>query len=197
MRSLLPGIFLMMMCLWGCAPDNGSAPVPRRRAFPRVQAPDTAFTQLTDLPLLVSVNESQPIQIENRADGSVWITVRYPSYAASILCTFTPVDESSIARVLDNRYERMRLNAGAGSLTVEEFDNSGGYHSSILRSQAASATPVQFISAGAEHPQWVVSGSVFFENPSPSTSVDSVRPVIDIMHGEVVRMLTSLTDPQP
>lgn len=197
MRSLLPVFFLTMVCLGGCSAGNDSSAVPRRRAFPRVQAPDTAFTQLTGLPLLMSVNESQPVQIENRADGSVWITVRYPAYDASILCTFTPVDESSIARVLDNRYERMKLNAGAGSITVREFENSGGYHSGILRSQAASATPVQFISSGTGSPQWVVSGSVFFEKISPSTSADSVRPVIDIMQGEVERMLISLANTRP
>lgn len=188
----LPAAILLMICLWGCTSGVDNATVPRRRAFPRIQAPDTAFTRLTGLPLQMSANARQPVHTEARADGSVWVTVAYPAYDASILCTFTPVDESSIARVLDNRYERMGLNAGAGALTVEEFDNTGGYHSSILRSQSASATPVQFISAAAVHPRWVVSGSVFFENASPNTSADSVRPVIDIMHAEVTRMLKSI-----
>ncbi len=189
MRTLLSVILLSM--LWGCSSD-GSAPVPRRHAYPRVAAPDTVFTRLAALPLSMSVNAGQPVLTETRADGSVWLTVQYPAYGARILCTFTPVDASSIASVLDNRYERMSLNAGAGGLIVEEFDNSGGYHSGILRSQAVSATPVQFISVAAERPQWVVSGSVFFDGTSPSTAADSVRPMVDIMHGEVTRMLKSL-----
>lgn len=189
MRTLLSLILLSI--LWGCTSDSG-APVPRRHAYPRVAVPDTAFTILADLPLRMSVNAVQPVQTETRADGSVWLTVRYPAYDACILCTFTPVDASSIAGVLDNRYERMSLNAGAGGISVEEFDNAGGYHTNIIRSQAVTATPVQFISAAPERPQWVVSGSVFFENTTPLTPADSVRPMVDIMHGEVVRMLKSI-----
>ncbi len=189
MRTILSLILSAM--LWSCT-SGGGDPVPRRHAYPRVPDPDTAFIRLTDLPVRMSVNGSQPVETETRADGSVWLTVQYPAYDARILCTFTPVDASSIASVLDNRYERMSLNAGAGSHTLEQFDNSGGYHSRILRSQTVNATPVQFISAASEQPQWVVSGSVFFENVSPATSADSVRPVIDIMHGEAVRMLKSI-----
>lgn len=194
MRILISLIILSL--LWGCTPDK-TTPVPRRRAFPRVQIPDTAFTRLNGLPLLLSVNKAQPVLTEMRSDGSVWLTVEYPAYGARILCTFTPVDENTIGSVLDNRYERMSLNAGAGTHTMDEFDNPGGYHSSILRSQPTSATPLQFISARRYHPRWVVSGSVFFENASPKTSADSVRPVIEIMHGEVIKMLKSIQNPQP
>ncbi len=195
MRNLL-SLILLAVCLAGCSPDSG-APVPRRKAFPRVNAPDTAFVSLEALPLRMSVNGSQPIDTENKPDGTVWLTVHYPAYGARILCTFSPVDESSIASVLDNRYERMSLNAGSGTLAVEEFDNPGSYHSSIIRSAASTATPVQFISTATEHPGWVVSGSVFFENASPAASADSVRPIIDILHREVTRMLKSIHDPQP
>lgn len=194
MRLLLSLIILSF--LWGCSPDSG-APVPRRRAFPRVQAPDTAFVRLVGLPLPMSVNTAQPVLTETRSDGSVWLTVEYPAYGARILCTFTPVDANTIGSVLDNRYERMSLNAGAGAHTLDEFDNPGGYHSGILLSQPSSATPVQFISAPTGAPSWVVSGSVFFENASPSAPADSVRPVIDIMHAEVTKMLKSIQSPQP
>lgn len=190
-------VILLAMCLWSCTPADNNAPVPRRRAYPRIQAPDTTFTRLTGLPLLMSVNGSQPVHTDMRSDGSMWLTVEYPAYRARILCTFTPVDETTIARVLDNRYERMSLNAGTGAHTLDEFDTTGGYHSSILRSQSSSATPLQFISAPAVHPDWVVSGSVFFEDASPTASADSLRPVIDIMHGEVAKMLRSLQPYQP
>ncbi|MDE6691952.1 MAG: hypothetical protein K2K05_01065 [Muribaculaceae bacterium] len=186
-----PWMILLSLCLWDCAPDSG-APVPRRRAYPRVETPDTAFTTLTGLPVSMSVNGSQPTETVTKADGSVWLTVRYPAYGASVLCTFTPVDETSISRVLDNRYERMSLNAGGGELALEEFDGADSYHSAILLSHASSATPVQFITAPTVNPRWVVSGSVYFENTSSSVSTDSVRPIIDIMHGEVTRMLKSI-----
>lgn len=191
-----PWLILLTLCLWTCAPDSG-APVPRRRAYPRVETPDTAFTALPGLPVGMSVNGSQPTETVMKADGSVWLTVRYPAYGASVLCTFTPVDETSIARVLDNRYERMSLNAGGGELALEEFDGADSYHSAILLSHASSATPVQFISAATVNPQWVVSGSVYFENASSSVSTDSVRPIIDIMQGEVTRMLKSIKSKQP
>lgn len=189
-------MILLSLCLWSCASDNGS-PVPRRRAYPRVETPDTAFAALPGLPVRMSVNSGQQAETVTKADGSVWLTVYYPAYGARVLCTFTPVDETSIARVLDNRYERMSLNAGGGELALEEFDGADSYHSAILLSHASSATPVQFISAATVMPRWVLSGSVYFENANSSVSTDSVRPIIDIMHGEVTKMLKSIKSPQP
>lgn len=193
MMPKLLSIVLIIACLWGCTADEGT-PVPRRKAFPRVAVPDTVFTPVDGLPVHMRANAGQRAHTDARADGSFWLTVEYPAYGARILCTFTPVDESTVAGVLDNRYERMSLNAGAGAISIDEFDNPGAYHSSILRSQAVPATPVQFISLRPERPRWVVSGSVFFENASPTTSADSVRPMVYIMHGEVTRMLRSLRD---
>lgn len=195
MRRVL-WMILLTLCVWSCTSDNGT-PVPRRRAYPRVAAPDTAFVRLDGLPLSMSVNSGRPVEMSAKTDGSVWLTVHYPAYGARVLCTFTPVDETSIASVLDNRYERMSLNAGGGEIAVEEFDGADSYHSAILLSQPSSATPVQFISAATVKPQWVVSGSVYFENATPSAPVDSMRPIIDIMHGEVTKMLKSIQSPQP
>lgn len=184
------GCTLLSSCSW----DTGHTPVPRRTAFPRVSLYDSVFSAVDDLPVNLSLNSVLSPELESREDGSVWLTAEYPAYNATLYVSVTPVNESTVESVVDNRTERIHLNTNGASINIEEIDNPSGYHSNIIRTVSPSSTPLQFLALNPDSPRWVVSGSVFFGGVSSSTSLDSIAPVYDAINRDIRHAMRSLSD---
>lgn len=190
-----PAVTILASALFaGCVSDPAHKPVPRRPAFPRITLYDTVYAAVDSLPLHLELNSALTSEVKTRSDGSLWLTARYPDYNATLYLTLSPVSSSDVESVVDNRTERIHLNINGAGINIEEVDNASGYHSNIVRTVSPSSTPLQFIAVNPGRPRWVVSGSVFFEGMSATTSLDSIRPVYDAVGRDIRHAMLMLSD---
>lgn len=172
----------------GCS-QSDQRPVPRREAYPRIADYGTDYAVPPGLPLQFKANAKAVASVESRADGSVWLSIAYPAYGAKAYCTFTPVDDTSIAQVMANRADRMKQNFGSARPDIEEIDGAAGAISTLATSLAVPTTPVQFVGAA---PGWVLSGAVFFEGAGPATSADSIAPMVQAIRADLAKALSDI-----
>lgn len=185
-------IIVIAIVLASCTGGGGNVPVPRRTAYPRVPHYDAQYTSIDSLPLYILANRDASTDVDRKNDGTYWLTVEYPEYRAKIYCTFTPVDVSGVQRVIDNRTERIRLNAGDRTPNTEEVAGRHGFSGALVETATVSATPLQFITVDTRDAKWVVTGTAFIDGITPDTKADSIAPVIATLRRDIKMMLDSI-----
>ena len=175
---ILPAAIL----LWGCTGKEQRA-VPRRPAYPRVEAFRDTVKEVRAGNYLLSVNACATVTEPREG----WLDVSYPGYGAVLHLTATeaPTPES-LAAAVDNRLQRMQLNAGDIPATQLQFANAARMSCTLLTARTGH-TPLQFIAVGD---RGLVSGAVSFSGPT--TPVDSIAPIIKTLDSEMVNLLKSL-----
>lgn len=184
---------LLSMVFSDCS--GGSADrvaTPRPAAYPRPWLYDTIRRAVPEAaPLLFYANAGATVSRPSGGDGdSRWLNIAYPRYNAVVYCTFTPVTDADRAKVIDNRLERIGLNAGGLPSEVLTLDSPGGFHSQLLVTPAESLTPLQFLSTDGEG--WVVSGAVYLDHAPRAAAADSIAPVIDAVRADLLYALERL-----
>lgn len=188
-------ICILAICLAmlaSCSKPERTAP--RQQAHPRVHIYDTAYAVPAGLPLHFEANAEAQTSVEAKDGGAVWLTVSYPAYDASLMCTFTPVTPSTVGEVVDNRAERMALNVIGAEPQVDQFVTPSGYAAIIILDPNAVATPVQFLAAPADTAAsgWVVSGTAYFSRAQAGASIDSLAPMVETMLRDVRHSVRAL-----
>lgn len=172
---------------------NGSdTAIPRRTAYPRIEIYDSAYTAVGQFPINIEVNENAVAQPDSAHTPSAnrWLNIIYPRYNATLHCTYSPVDTSTISSVMDNRTERMFLNAGDLTSEFTELNTPSGISGSILVTPDSKVTPVQFIAT--DRKRWVFSGALYFGNAL--TDADSIAPVIKAVKRDIIHTIKNLRD---
>lgn len=162
------------------SPDNAGA-TPRRYAYPRIAAIDTAMALRTLGPVDIAVNTSATAISEREG----WLTLSYPRLGATIYISATRTDD--VAAAIANRRQRMALNLGDASASASEF-LVGPFACTIVESADAGTTPVQFLAASADGV--IVSGAATLSGPT--APADSIRPIVQFLAADAARMLKSL-----
>ena len=177
-------MIIMALALTGCvgAGDRPAA-VPRQRAYPRVELYPAAYSPYGIGSVVLMVNDSARVE----ADG-LWVDLVYPAYGLTVNCTVTPVTPSTVVSVLDNRTERMALNAGGSYGEITRLTTDGGSFAALLTTRAGTGmTPVQFIATDSV--AYVLSGAATFSMP---VDPDSIRPVVDAVSADMLYLLKKL-----
>lgn len=175
-------LIIIILVLAGCRREPVA--VPRRPAYPRIQAPDTARIAADGLPAPFSVSASA-VMVSPRPG---WLDVTYPAYGAVANITFTRGRGSELEEALANRLERMTLNAGGLPSERREWTNAAGFRILCLRTDRC-ATPWQFVAADS---RMVVSGALRFHDPEAVMATDSIGPILDAMAADLTVALDSL-----
>ena len=191
-RRLLLIHMLLAALLCSCAGGGDDAAVPRRRAYPRPAAPDTAYVALDSLPVRFLVNASASVVSRSATSGSRSVDIAYPQYGATVYCTFLPVAPSGFKDAADNRLERIYLNLHGADPDVRTVVNDAGFLTLLVTAPAAKSTPVQFLAYDEDKPDLLVSGAAFFHNVNHDSPVDSLAPMVDAIGRDIRRALTSL-----
>ena len=101
----------------GCGDGSKEADgvIARQRAYPRQELCDTVYKDC-GLPAGFMVNtgaEAKDVTPSGeQSTPAQWIDISYPTYRATIHCTFMPVDDATRDAATANRMERMMLNIG-------------------------------------------------------------------------------------
>ncbi len=167
---------------------SGDVAVPRPKGNPRIEAPDTIYRQVDGLPVKWLVNAAAVDSVTAHRSDAIWLNVIYPGGAATMFCTFTPVTPATCADVIENRSERMALNAGSNESEIISFTSEGGFAVKLMKTLHGTVTPLQFL---ATSPGIVATGAVYLPQLSAATA-DSLAPVMEYLNRDLMYALTRL-----
>ncbi len=187
--SIRVGIWALLaacaVALSGCSGGSRQADVPKPDAWPRVTVYPAAYSRSVDG---FAVNDSALIE---RGDSAGWYTLLYPAYGPGtrIYLTVSAVSPTQLPQAIDNRTERMALNAGGGRSELTELESEGGFACSLLTTRAGTLTPLQFLA----YNRWgkMVSGVLFIDGAA-TAAPDSFAPVVDAIERDIVHSLKHL-----
>ncbi len=165
---------------------------PRRTAYPRIALCDTVYSATSMLPLNFEVNaraEAVRDTARDADDGSQWVNIDYPSYNATVYCTYTPVGPATIGRVIDNRIERISLNIGSATSEMTEFATANDVSAKVIYTPDGTMTPLQFIAT--DNRSWVLSGALHF-HATQKLNADSISPIVKAVNRDIIHTIKNL-----
>lgn len=181
---------IALTLLSACGGDGGNRDaIPRRKAYPRLQIPDSTFHSPDSLPYALQINEAATARLKRRDADGVWVDVAYPGLNAVVYYTFTTVAPSEADEALRNRSERIALNLGGREAEMLSFSSPDSlFCEVVVDNQSAGATPVQFLAT--DHKGLVVSGAAHIGGEM--LSADSVAPIVDMLRRDIIHSLKTL-----
>lgn len=175
-----------------CGNDgDASTAVPRRTAYPRIEVYDTVYAAVERLPIVFEVNAAATVSrgLRDGREDANWINVKYDRYGATLLCTYSPVTPATVADVMDNRIERMSLNAGDMTTDVTTISTLSGVDATVLMTPRAKVTPIQFMATDSA--TYVLTGALYFDRAA-AVDADSVMPILEAVRGDVIHAISHL-----
>lgn len=178
-------VFLGILLLVSCSRKNSDNTIPQREGFPRVEALDTLYREVSDGTFTFKINRQTTWSTSD--DG--WSNIVYPRYGVTLHLTAIEFDsEEAFEKALDNRLERMALNIGAEAASDSLFFNRNGMEALTLTCYEGILTPIQFVSV--DKPRRLLSGTVVMGgNTKPA---DSAAYIVRYINVEVDTLLQSL-----
>lgn len=165
--------------------------IPKPKAYFKIEPYDTAYKQFDKLPLTLMVNDSAKCSLVNdstKANGSEWINIYYPRYKATLFCSYLPITKESLQKHIDNRMQRIILNAGQEIPRNIVFqDTIRKMSASVYFTSSESISPLQFIATDST--SYLFSGALYFND---KVKGDSISPVIDYITDDVMHMLQTI-----
>lgn len=184
----LGALAALLIVLAGCRERDTRHHAPLPRAYPRIQMPDSTFRAIDSTAVPIVVNAGASVSVDRRPGGE-WIDITYPGFPdGRVYLTLSRVGHEAIEAAVDNRLQRMALNAGSLPGRQTRLVSQGGWEAMMLVTPASISTPVQVLASG---PGIMLSG-VFHISVPPSTPPDSVAPVVKAVERDMLTMLRSL-----
>ena len=185
------GAFAMLAA--SCSDGGNDTAVPRRKAYPRVEPYDTAYT-LRQLPSVAfDANTHAAFTVKDSTEPGVsGADITYDRYGMTVYVTAIRSSRRDFDRRLDDRIERVSLNLGGARPTTTDIKSDGGFDATIFVCPGIN-TPVQALAADSVT-STIVSATLFSD--AATAAADSVAPMLDIITRDITRMMQSLS-PRP
>ena len=165
--------------------------IPKPKAYFKIEPYDTVYKQFDKLPLTLMVNDSDKCSLvkdSTKDNGSEWINIYYPRYKATLFCSYLPITKESLQKHIDNRMQRIILNAGQEIPRNIVFqDTIRKMSASVYFTSSESISPLQFIATDST--SYLFSGALYFND---KVKGDSISPVIDYITDDVMHMLQTI-----
>lgn len=183
MRKILFIIIAVAALAAGCK-NNSDTAVPRRYAYPRITACDTARQELSLPPFTFTTSSTVSVAEPNEG----WMDLTYGIYGVKVhLSALTFADSAETARAIDNRYRRINLNFGDAGAIARQFINPAGVACMIAGTPDAGSSPISIL---AVRDNSVLSGAAVFQgNIRP---IDSIAPIYRAVYNDLYTLLESL-----
>lgn len=183
-------IILATALLTACGHSNGSAEVPRPSAYPRIEFPDSSYTELEISGVSLLFNSGAETEVREVENGA-WIDVIYPCFATPRLyLTLTVSTPQRIRQAVHNRQERINLNLGMEKAELTQLTSSGGWACDMIVSPVSMTTPVQILAHDATR---VVSGALVVTLPDSVTPDPAViAPIVKGVERDLLVLLKAL-----
>lgn len=168
-------------------------PVPKPDAWPRIEAPAAEY-EATELGgLTLRLNKAAEVSTRTGDNGEgVWADISYPAFpGATIYLSIVETDgQEKLARAIDNRRERMMLNAGGAQAKTMSFTTANGWHGELVSSHSSVTTPSQIL--GHDGKSRLLFGSLYLDYPA-GTSPDSIAPIVQALGHDMLELITNVS----
>lgn len=184
-RSAAILLFAAALLATACGDSHSGDAVPRRQAYQRIAALDTATT---DYALGKNIRLALSSSADTTGNREGWLTARYAPIGATLYLSATDEpDEEALRRAVANRRQRISLNLGGAVARTDNYATASGFDCEAVVCFDGCATPVQFIATRGNE---LVSGA--FVLSGKASPADSVRPVIEELEKECFALTHSL-----
>lgn len=183
--KILPILIFLLALASSCGSGNSSAPIPRRHAFPRPDIPQAVYAVRDFGPYRLDISQTAAVMLDSAAGNRRDITLAYPRLGAEIYLTLSHApDSGSLASMAADRTARFVKNV-AGRYIAEESDST---ESIVIVSYQGNVTPLQFVALSGLS---MLSGVVYFADPDVAARPDSMRPVFEAVHRDILHLIQS------
>lgn len=161
------------------------APVPRPRAFQRIETPDSVYCIFYGPVATFEINASA----DTLHPSETALDVLYGTLGARLYTSQRRFKApENLTEAIDNRITRISLNLGGAQARSASFVNDAGFECTVVTALDPVPTPVQFYACDASG-RFVNGAAVFALAPS---SADSVAPAVAALERDVIHLLESL-----
>lgn len=179
----------VLAMLSACSGGGASpTPVPRPKAWPRVETAAPCWRPDSLMPMAMEVNAEARVE---PGDSSAWFNITYPRYPGAVVyVTFaSAATPGELDAIIANRLERMALNAGSATSELTELTSASGLACRLLSTPRGTVTPLQFLAVDPGSRR-VMTGAFF--HPDAAARPDSLAPVTAAVGADLLHMLQTL-----
>ena len=180
------GVYAVLSVAVSC---SGDVATPLQRAYPRAALYDTVYVKAEGFPVRFDVNARVDLRRDSVRQG--WFDIVYPGYfgASVVNCTLLEASGDALHDAIDNRIERMSLNAGGLHGEAVTLRSDGGWRCELIVTPSSRVIPVQFL---AENGRYLLTGTYNIPADAGTFDPDSAAPYIDAVSHDMIRLLKSL-----
>lgn len=179
-------VFLLIMLLVSCNGDEADF-TPKPRGYFRIELPAREYQSLDiDCPYTFEYNTHAVWQ---KARRECWGDVYYAGLKGRLQLTYKSVNQENLEKLLEEgrklAFEHTSMAAGIGEKVFEDPESE--VYGILYNIQGEAATNIQFfMTDSTDH--FLRGVMYFYAEPN----VDSLRPVNEFMHGEVIHLIETL-----
>ena len=185
----------IIICIWSSACQNGDIPLPKPRAFPRVDFPekryvafDENYCEFTFERPAYTVVEQDTTFFNERPTDPCWFNLYYPAFDCRIHCSYYPISqENSFAKLNNDAFNlAMEHNKKATFIDEVRFEKPNSVSGFIFNLEGPVATPFQFfMSDSTAH---FLRGALYFNT---QIRPDSLAPLYEFVKQDISHMINT------
>lgn len=187
---MIPAVLTALVFMTACRKDDSGHHVPKPEAWPRIEIPESTYRTYDLGGVTVTLNASADMHTRPARDG-IWADIVYPQFpGATIYLSLLETDGSNrLRKAVENRRERMALNAGGAATEITRLESDGGWNGEIAVTHSSITTPVQILAHDKK--RMILSGALYLDYPS-QTSPDSIAPIVKAVSRDLTETLKHL-----
>ena len=193
------GALLMLLAFacsqWGC---EDSTPVPKPRAYPRVDYPQKAYTRFDadycnftfDMPVYATI-EHDTTFFDEKAKDDCWFNIQVKQLNAKIFCSYYPIrNRAGFDELVKDAFEMTNKHNVKASYIEELTVNrpADHVHGVVFHVEGPAASSYQFFLTDST--KNFVRGALYFNTEARP---DSLAPVVRFMREDLDRLVGTLT----
>lgn len=128
--------------------------------------------------------------LQSKEKGEIWFNIVYPQYKATVYCTYLPISETTLPKLLEDSHRLAYSHAlKADGIDQQIYINEDINVSGMLYSITGNvATPAQFyLTDSIKH---FFRGSFYYAD---KVDMDSVAPITDVVMRDIKEMINTFT----
>lgn len=175
---------IVFLGIYGCGDGASERPIPRRTAYPRIEAYDSTYISIPQSDLInIEVNASAEVTVPRDSAGILWIDVSYPRYGAVLHLTLNKASQEQLAQIARNRRQRFDLDTEGMRIVMTEVANP---EAEVLVGKVLglSVTPLNL--TATDNASYFLSGALEFKR-MPSAAEEAL-PIIDAVYGDIIHL---------
>lgn len=180
--------FVSILIMASC---GGKDATPKPIAYPRIDRENIVWKDYEDTRFSIEYpNDAKIVPQQSEDNKEVWFNIVYPSYRATIHCTYLPITKSSLPSVLEDNYKLAYSHASkAEGIKQMQYSNEDNNTYGILYDIGGLvAVPVQFfVTDSTTH---FFRGSLYYNNQV--NNIDSIEPITESLRNDIKRMMSTL-----